>query len=199
MHPGLTRSRLFCHYRNFPHRAICRRLSGHVGGKRCIEEGSVLGKGFAAVDHVVKNCEQRKVFTLADGIEFVVVAFGASEGQPQPGGARCVDPVDDAFDAVFFDWISVALGLGRVPVERRGNRLFGSSPGQQVAGQLLKGELVERHVLGDGFDHPVPIGPDGARLVVGKTVGVGVPCQIEPVLGLALRIGVGRHEFIDRP
>ena len=149
------------------------------------------------MDHVVEKCEQRKVFTLADRIEFVVVAFGASEGQPQPDGAGRVDPVDDAFDAVFLDRISVSLGLGRIPVECRGNPLFRSCPGQQVAGQLFKGELVERHVLSDGFDHPVPIGPNGARLVVGKTVGVGVPCQIEPVLGLAFCIGVGRHEFID--
>ena len=85
------------------------------------------------------------------------VALGAADGQAEPDGAGGVDPVDDGGDAVFLR-IDAPLAVGQgVAVEAGGGLLGERGLGQQVAGELLDGELVERHVAVEGVDDPVAI------------------------------------------
>ncbi len=68
----------------------------------------------------------------------------------------------------------------RVAVERRGDELLVGRIRQEVAGQLLDGELVERLVLVEGADDVIAVEPDGPRRVVGVAGRVGVAGQVEP-------------------
>jgi hypothetical protein len=72
-------------------------------------------------------------------------------------------------------------------VEPGGEDLRLVRPGQQVAGDLLDGEPIERHIRVDGVDHPVPpavgIRPGIVLLV---PIAVAVPRQVQPVPAQAL-------------
>ena len=69
--------------------------------------------------------------------------------------------------------------------------------GQQVAGQLFDGELVERHVAVEGVDHPVAIRPDLAVVVEVDAVGVGVAGGVEPVAAAVLAPVRRGQQLID--
>ncbi len=82
-----------------------------------------------------------------------------------------------------------------------GGRLLGKrGVGEQVAGKLLDGELVKRHVLVDGPDHPVAVSVRiGAGRVLLVAVAVGIAGQVQPVPSPAFA-EVGRVEqAVDQP
>ena len=70
--------------------------------------------------------------------------------------------------------------------------------GQQVAGELLDGELVERHVGVERLDHPVAVRPDRPRAVLLVAVGVGVAGQVEPAPGPALAVVRRGEQPVDQ-
>ena len=65
--------------------------------------------------------------------------------------------------------------------------------GQQVAGQLLDGELVEGQIAVEGLDHPVAVRPDLAVVVDVYAVRVAVARGVQPVPGAMFAV-VGRRE-----
>src|SRR5207237_10076791 len=67
-----------------------------------------------------------------------------------------------------------------VSMEAGGNTLFVRPFRKHVAGKLLDGEPIERHVTIQRIDDPVAIFPNGAAAVGFEAVGVGVTRQIEP-------------------
>ena len=69
--------------------------------------------------------------------------------------------------------------------------------GQQVAGQLLDRELVERLVVVEGVDHPVAVGPDLAVVVDVDAVRVGVAGGVEPVAAAMLAPVRRSQQLID--
>ena len=71
--------------------------------------------------------------------------------------------------------------------------------GQQVAGDLLDGELVERHVAVEGVDHPVAPAPHRALAVALVAVGVGVAGGVEPAAGPCARRSAARPAADRRP
>jgi len=60
------------------------------------------------------------------------------------------------------------------------NYLVACGIGQHVAGKLLEGELVERHVRVKGMDDPIAVGPDGAGTVFLVAVRIGIAGEVEP-------------------
>ncbi len=68
---------------------------------------------------------------------------------------------------------------------------------QQVAGELLDGELVERQVLVEGLDHPVAVRPHLAVVVEVDAVRVGVAGDVEPVPAAMLAPVRRRQQAFD--
>ena len=79
---------------------------------------------------------------------------------------------------------------------------------QQVAGELLDGELVERQIAVERVDHPIAIGPHLAVVVEVDAVRVAVARGVQPVAGAVFAVvrrgeiavhhalvGVGRVSF----
>ena len=66
--------------------------------------------------------------------------------------------------------------------------------GQQVAGELLDCEPVERHVAVEGVDHPIAIRPHLAVIVDVEAVRVGVARGVEPVAGAMLALMLRREQ-----
>jgi hypothetical protein len=82
--------------------------------------------------------------------------------------------------------------------KRGGEDLLGVGVGQQVAGELLDREAVERQVGVERVDHPVAVAPGvGAVVVLFVAVRVGVARLVEPVAAPALAEVRGRQEPID--
>ena len=111
----------------------------------------------------------------------MVVAPGAAHGQPQPGLAGRLHPVDHRFNAPFLvDQPPLAIEPV-VAIEAGGHDLIGRGIGEQIAGQLREGELIERQVAVVGGNHPVAPRPVVAAGIGLKPVAVGVARRIEPV------------------
>jgi hypothetical protein len=118
----------------------------------------------------------------------VVVAAAAAHRQAQERRGRRLDAVDDAFDApLLVD--DAALGVHPVvAVEPRRDLLRLRRVGQQIAGDLFDGELIERHVLVVGVDDPVaPVRHEalGVGLI---PMRVGVARRVEPRDGHLLAV-----------
>ena len=69
--------------------------------------------------------------------------------------------------------------------------------GQQIAGELLDGEAVERHVVVEGRDDPVAIEPHLPFVVEVQAVRVGVAGDVEPVAGHLLAVMLRGEIAID--
>ena len=134
---------------------------------------------------------------MLDGIEFVVVALGAADGEAEPDGAGGGDAIEDAVDAeLFFVDAAFLVDLG-VAMEAGGDFLAFGGVGQEVAGELLDGELVEGHVGVEGVDDPVAEFPDLAGGVDGIAVAVGVAGLVEPPAAPAFAVVGALEEAVD--
>ena len=151
----------------------------------------------AAFFDVVEEGEELIKFLLADGIVFVVVAAGAAEGETHPGGAGGVDAVDDVFDAPFLVDDAAFAVDAMVAMEAGGDDLVKAGAGEEVAGELFDGELVEGFVFVEGADDPVAPGPHGAGGVGLEAVAVGVAGVVEPALGHLFAEGRRLQEAVD--
>ena len=70
--------------------------------------------------------------------------------------------------------------------------------GQQVAGELLDDELVERQVAIERPDDPIAVGPHLAVVVEVQAVRVAVAGGVEPEAGHVLAVARRREQPIDR-
>ena len=84
-----------------------------------------------------------------------------------------------------------------IAVEAGGDALIERGIGQQIAGQLLDGEAVERQIAVEGVDHPIAPAPHVARPVGLVAVGVAVARRFHPAEGHALAIARRRQQTID--
>ena len=132
-----------------------------------------------AVEKGVKLIE----LALADRVVLVLVAHRAADCHAQENRADRLGAVHGVpHPELFLDYAPFAGG-DVAPQETGGNPLFPGGVGQQVACNLLDGELVERHVGVEGPNDPVPIRPDGTIVIQVQPVGVAVSGRIEPVPG----------------
>ena len=127
----------------------------------------------------------------------MVVADGAAGRQPQPDLRRRLGAVAGVEDQVLLGDGAAFVGRDVAAVEAGGDLLVERAVGQQIAGQLLDRELVERHVAVEGVDDPVAIGPDLAVVVEVDAVRVGVAGDVEPVAA-AMLAPVRRLQAADR-
>ena len=168
-----------------PRRLLPRRLRCGYGVGRVEEEvGVVL---------VVEEGQQPVVVALRDRVELVVVALAAADGQAEPDAAGGVDAIDDGLDAELFHIDAAFFVNEGVAVEAGGDALAPGGVRQQVAGQLLDRELVERQVGVQGGEYPVAVRPDRPRRIDAEAVAVGVPGQVQPDAAPPLAVVRGRQ------
>ena len=115
-----------------------------------------------------------------EGIEFVVMAFAAAHGRTEPGRGNRSYAIRGVLGQVFLR-LRAALACHHVQaIEARGDELFGGRVRQQIARNLLPGELVERLVLVERTDDVVTIRKHIHVLVAVIADRVGKPREIEP-------------------
>ena len=105
---------------------------------------------------------------------------------PEPDLRRRLGAIAGVEHEVFFVDHAPFVGGDVAAIEARGDVLIERAIGQQVAGELLDRELVERHVAVEGVDDPIAIGPDLAIVVEVDAVRVGVAGRVEPVAAAML-------------
>ena len=127
----------------------------------------------------------------------MVVAAGAAHRHRHPYGGYRLDAVDHVLDVVLLG-NRAALEVDHVvAIEARGNELIAGRIGQQVARDLLDGELVERLVFVEGANHPIAPRPHLAAAVDVVTVRVGVTRQVEPFQRHALAVAPRAQQTVD--
>ncbi len=141
------------------------------------------------------------VVFLRDRLELVVVAAGTADRQTEERRADDVGPLREHLVAAEGD-----LGIARVsphraePVEDRRGLALGIARLDLVAGDLLGQKPVERLVAVQAVDDVVAEPPRvGHSAVVLVAFGLGVPHDIEPVLGPPLAVPWAGEEPVDQP
>ena len=132
-----------------------------------------------------------------NGVEFVVVAFGAAEGAAKESGGNRADAFGSVFGEVFLGLSTAFAGHHVEAVVACGDELLGGGVGEEVAGELFAGELVEGFVLIEGFNHVIAVGEDALILVAMEADGVGEAGDVEPPDGHAFAEVGGGEEGVD--
>ncbi len=83
----------------------------------------------------------------------MIVAFRATHGRSQPHHAQGTDPIGAIFGQIFFG-LQTAFGRGAIQAIVSGrDLLIGSGVGNQITGELLAREHVERLVIAKSAQH----------------------------------------------
>ena len=147
--------------------------------------------------HVVEQRVKLVKLPLRNRVVFVVVTPRAAKRQPEENRRRRLDAIHHGLDAVLLiDDASLALDR-MVAVEAGRHALGDRRVRQQVAGELLEGEPVERHVVVERANHPVAPRPHHAAAVKAVPVRVGVARGVEPVERHPLAVSRRCQQSID--
>ena len=165
--------------------------------RRHADAGREPARG-ARLRHAIEHVEQAVIVGLLHRVVFVIVALGAGHRQPQPRRARRVDTVEEVVEPLLFGDRAPLAVQEVIAVEAAGDLLLVGRVRQQVAGQLLDRELVERHVGVEGFHHPVAPDPLPGVAILLKAVGVGVARGIEPGERHPLAVVRARQQPVDQ-
>ena len=152
---------------------------------------------FVGIRGVIQERHRLIVFLRREGIVFVVVALRARHRRAHPRPEGRVHAIDQRLVAELLV-VGAALAVRhRVAVKTRRHSLILRRIGQEIAGDLLDGELIERQVAVEGGDHPVAIRPHRPAVVFFKPLRVCIPREIEPRTRPALAIRRRRQQAID--
>ena len=156
-----------------------------------------LGALPAGTLQAVEDRHHGVVVPGGQGIELVVVAAGATQGQAQKDLGGGADDVVQLIESVGF-----GIGGFIVPGSQAeipgGDEGLGRGVRQLVSGQLFQDKAVEGFVPVEGPDHVVPVFPGvGLGAVPLVSVAFGVANQVQPVPGPALPICRSRQQIID--
>ena len=173
------------------------------------KEGGLVA-GVLGFVEIGEDAVERVVIFGGNGVEFVVVATRAGDGEAEEGFAGDVDAVvDDVVgDSVEFVTKGKETEGGEGALVERGLGVgvfsFGFLDGrgeEAIGGELFNDELVVGKIAVEGVDDVVPIGPGvGVTEVLaalGVAFGVGVAGDIEPVAAPTFAVGRGGEEAID--
>ena len=115
-----------------------------------------------------------------DRIKLMVMAFGATEGAAQPGVGDRAHAFGAVFREIFLHLGAAFAGHHVQAIITARDELFFGRIRQEVAGELLAGEDVERLVGVEGVDDVIAIREDALILVAVITDRVGEAGDIEP-------------------
>ena len=145
---------------------------------------AVVGINAPLFDVSKEGLEFVKVAGL-DGVKFMVVALGAAEGTAKESGGDGADAFGPVLGEVFLGLGTAFAGHHVEAVVAGGDELIGGGVGEEVAGELFAGELVEGFVLVEGVNDVVAVGEDALILVAVEADGVGEAGDVEPPDGHA--------------
>ena len=129
---------------------------------------------------VVHERHQLVVRPVRYRVELVRMTLCTAQREAKPGGAGGVDAINHRVESKLERINASLLVDHRVAMKTSGHALRQCGARQHVAGDLFDGELIERHVVVDGADHPVSPRPDGSRAILLITVRVGITREVEP-------------------
>src|SRR5690606_20343802 len=108
-----------------------------------------------------------------------------------------IDAIDDGRVAEFFV-VGTAFVVGhRIAVKGGGDELLGGGLGEQIAGELLNGELVVGHIPIKRVDDPIAVAPHGAAPIRFVAFRIGIAGEVEPLAGPAFAVVRTAKEFAD--
>ena len=142
---------------------------------------------------VVEERGELVELALAERVVLVVVADRAAHAHAEPGLAEGLGAVAGVEDLVLLVDEPALVGGDVAAKEARGHPLLQGRVREEVAGQLLDGELVEGHVGVEGADDPVAVRPDVPVVVEVNAVGVRVARDVEPLPGAVLTRVASSH------
>ena len=124
---------------------------------------------------VVQKREDLEILRVRDRVVFVRVALRAGEARAHPDRHRRVRAIHHRGVA------KLLVVRHRVAVEGGRDELLVGRARQQVAGDLLDGELIERPVRIERADDVIAIAPDRAPRIVRVTRRVGIAREVQPL------------------
>ena len=135
---------------------------------------------------------QAVVVGLLDGVEFVIVAAGAVDGEAEEGAAGGGDDVVEIVGALLQPAGEIANADGVVGSgdQEAGGGFDGGVTGMElVGGELLDDEAIEGLVAVEGTDDVVAVGPGVfAEVILLEAVTFAEANDVEPVASPALAI-----------
>ena len=150
---------------------------------------------------VFENARQRVIIARRDRVELVIVAARAADGLPEERLANRVE----LFVHDIHDELLLVLLLEVVIADRekgRGDHLTATlrqrSGRQQIPGDLLAHETVERAVLVETLDHIIAVAPGLLEHEPAQRQRLGEPRYVEPMPPPALAEMRRREEPIDQ-
>ena len=147
--------------------------------------------------HVVEQRVKLVKLPLRNRVVFVVVTPRAAKRQPEENRGRRLDAIHHGLDTILLiDDASLALDR-MVAIEAGRHALGDRRVRQQVAGELLEGKPVERHIVVERANHPVAPWPHHAAAVQAVSVRVGVSRRIEPVERHPLAVSRRCQQSVD--
>ena len=99
----------------------------------------------AACVVLLKNAASLVELALRERIELVIVANRAAGRQAEPDFATRFRAIAGVEHEIFFGDRTTFVGGDVAAIEARGDLLIERAFGQQIAGELLDRELIERH------------------------------------------------------
>ncbi len=132
---------------------------------------------------LLRNAQHPVIIFLLDGIELMVMALRALDGDAEDAFADGLHAIEHGFHAELFGVDAAFLVDHGVAQEACGDDLVLGGVGKKIACDLVDDELVVGQVAVERVDHPVAIEPDGALLVLFVAVGIGVAGGVEPGAG----------------
>ena len=123
----------------------------------------------------------------------MIVALGAAHGRAKPGDGHGAHAVAGVLGQVFARLSAPFPSHHVQAIEAGRDQLLGRRVRQQVAGELLDGELVERFVAVERVDDVIAVRENALALIAVVSDRVGEPCQIEPGNGHSFTV-MGRLE-----
>ena len=125
------------------------------------------------------------------------MALSTCHRRPHPHGQSGVNTINHGNVTKFFI-VGAAFVIGqRVAMKGGGYQLFVGRLRQKIAGHLFDRELVKRHVVINGLNHPVAVGPDCARRVVGVACRISITGQVQPLASPVFTVFGSSQQAVD--
>ncbi len=158
--------------------------------------------GDVAVHHILRRVpEERRhgvELALCDRIELVIVAGGAADRQAQEHVAGRLGSVLGIDRFVLLGNGATFVGRDVVAVKAGRHQLRQRWIGQQIAGDLLDGELVKRLVVVERLNHPIAIGIHLTIVIDVDAVRIAIARGVEPEAGAVLTPVIRLEQAVDQ-